>query len=159
MALQCVVRLPIPHLLPASAQTPRKEPQTDEKSHEQGQDSLASLYAHTHQVYVSHGTVTSVWKKKSWRLTIKNKAPPPDCTKPVKRRKKSLVCSESGNRPDVRSTSRHTRPGCHQRTCTADSSPREWSQSQNLPQSPHARRTQISCPSSLWSSWQRSGER
>lgn len=47
-AVQCVVRLPVPHFPPAPAQTPRKEPQTDEKSHKQGQDSSASLYTHTH---------------------------------------------------------------------------------------------------------------
>lgn len=152
------MRLPVPHLLPALAQTPRKEPQTDEKSHKQGQESLASFYAHTHQLYVSHGTVSQYEKNHSWRLTIKNKAPPPDCTKSVKRRKKSLIWNKSETQPDVRSTSRHTQPSCHQRTCTVDSSPHEWSQSQKLPRSPHARRTQISCPSSLWSSWQHSGE-
>lgn len=116
------------------------------------------IYTHAPTLCIPENCYVSMKKKKSWHLSIKNKAPPPDHTKLVKSRKKSLVFIKSETQPGVRSTSRHIQPGCHQRTCTAGSSPHEWSQSQNLPQSPHARRIQISCPLSLWSSWQHSGE-
>lgn len=104
------------------ARVPRKEPQADEKSHERGR---RGKFIHICTNYTYPMELLHRYEKKSLDvLTIKNKAPPPGRTKPVKRRKKSLARSGSGSWPDVRSTSRHTQPGCHRRTCTAGSSPR-----------------------------------